>query len=258
MKPRTKRILKIVAAVVVSLVVLLSIPFVSAFIGISDIEDGKELAPAIHVVKDGYTSVAMIDLEGGKVALVDAGNDAAGASILAALTKKGLDAGAVTAVLLTHGHPDHIAACHLFPNAKIYALATEQPLVEGTGAAKSPIGKLMGAKPTGVKVTDPVKDGDTITLGNKAIRVFAVPGHTAGSAAYLADGVLFVGDSGTGEKGGKLRGAPWVFSDDQPQNIASMRALGERLRAEGTPVRFVVPAHSGVAEGVTALLEIGK
>lgn len=257
MKPRTRRILKIVAVVVLLLVAVPAVPLASAFIGISKVEDGKELAPGARVVKDGYTSLSMLDVGDGKVALIDAGDDKTGKSILAALAKKGLDAQAVTAILLTHGHPDHTAACPLFPNAKIYALAAEVPLIEGTAGAKSPLSKVMSAKPTGIHVTNPVADGDTITLGATKIRVFAVPGHTAGSAAYLADGALYLGDSAAAETSGKVRGAPWLFSDDQAQNVASLHALGERLRPEAATIKYLVPAHSGVLEGLSPLLEMG-
>ncbi len=257
MKPRLKRALKIVGGVLLLLVVLAAIPIVGAFWGTSDIHDGKELSPALRVVKDGYTSASVLDVGGGKVALIDAGNDAAGKALLAELTRRGAGPDAVVAVLLTHGHPDHTAGCRLFPAAKIYALKAEVPLVEGRVAPPSPIGKLMGAKPTGITVSDPVSDGDTITLGNKQIRVFAVPGHTAGSAAYLVDGALFVGDSATGATDGKLLAAPWLFSDDQATNIASLRALGERLRPEAAAVKFIVPAHSDVLEGLTPLLAFG-
>ncbi len=51
---------------------------------------------------------------------------AAGAisAILAALGRRGLAASSVSAISLTHGHGDHVAGCRLFPDAKIYALAT--------------------------------------------------------------------------------------------------------------------------------------
>ena len=90
MKPRLKRALKIVGGVLLLLVVLAAIPIVGAFWGTSDIHDGKELSPALRVVKDGYTSASVLDVGGGKVALIDAGNDAAGKALLAELTPSAL------------------------------------------------------------------------------------------------------------------------------------------------------------------------
>ena len=39
-----------------------------------------------------------------------------------------------------------------------------------------------------------VSGGDTVELAGIAFRVYDVPGHTAGSVAFAADGVAFVGD----------------------------------------------------------------
>lgn len=256
MKPRVKRALKIIGAV---LVVLIAIPLIAigaTFAGVSDIEDGRELAGVVRIVKDGYVLASVVDLGDGKLALVDAGNDKEGKALLAELKRRGATPESVEAILLTHGHQDHTAGCHLFPKAKVYALAAEVPLVEGTAAAKGPLPRMMGAKPTGIHVERGLTDGETLALGSRSVRVFAAPGHTAGSAAFLIEGVLFLGDSATGEKSGKLRGAPWIFSDDQAQNIASMRGLGEKLKAEGAAVKYLVPAHSDALEGLGPLVAI--
>jgi glyoxylase-like metal-dependent hydrolase (beta-lactamase superfamily II) len=254
MKPGLKRALKIVAAL---LLVVIGVPvalIASAFIGTSAIVDGAEPDPAVRVVKDGIVDIGVIDLGGGKVALIDAGNDARGTAILAELSRRKLGPEAVEAVLLTHGHPDHFASCHLFPTASVYALAADVALAEGREGSKSPLGKFMSPKPTGIKVARGLTDGETLTLRNTKIEVFAVPGHTAGSAAYLVDGVLFLGDSAGASKDGKILGAPWAFSEDSAQNHASLHALGERLRPRASEIKALVPAHSGVLHGLDPLL----
>jgi hydroxyacylglutathione hydrolase len=257
MKPGLKRVLKIAALV---LLVLIGAPVAlvaSAFIGRSAIEDGKELGSTVRLVKDGFVTVGVIDLGGGKVALVDAGNDAEGKAVLAELHRRGLGPEAVEAVLLTHGHSDHIAGCHLFPSASIYALAADVALAEGREGGKGMITKLMPFKPTGVKITRGLADGETLALGSRSVRVFAIPGHTAGSAAYLVDGVLFLGDSAGSNNDGKILPAPWQFSDDGAQNRASLKALAARLQPEAATVKFLVPAHSGVLQGLGPLLAFG-
>ncbi len=93
----------------------------------------------VRIVKDGYVDLGVIDLGDGKVALVDAGNDPEGKAILAELSRRKLGPEAVEAVLLTHGHPDHIAGCHLFPKASIYALAGDVALAEGREGSKGPV-----------------------------------------------------------------------------------------------------------------------
>jgi glyoxylase-like metal-dependent hydrolase (beta-lactamase superfamily II) len=253
MKPGLKRGLKI-AAVVLLLVVGTPVALIgSAFVGTSPIQDGFELE-GVRVVKDGFVSFGVVDLGGGKVALIDAGNDREGKAIKAELARRNLGPEAVQAVLLTHGHGDHLAGCGLFPSAPVYALAADVALAEGREGGKGPLPKLMGARQTGIKIARALTDGETVTLGSRSIRVFSIPGHTAGSAAYLVDGVLFLGDSAGSSKDGKVRPAPWAFSDDSAQNRASLRSLGERLKPEAAGVKALVPAHSGVLRGLDPLL----
>jgi glyoxylase-like metal-dependent hydrolase (beta-lactamase superfamily II) len=112
----------------------------------------------------------------------------------------------------------------------------------------------MGKQPGVKKVTRALGDGETLTLGDRTVRVFAVPGHTAGSAAYLVDGALFLGDSAGATSDGKIKGAPFFFSDSTSQNHASLRALAERLRPVEGEVKVLVPAHTGTLAGLGPLL----
>ena len=96
-------------------------------------------------------------------------------------------------------------------------------------------------------------------LGQISVRVFAIPGHTAGSAAYLVNGVLFLGDAADATSNGGLRGAPWLFSDDQAQDRASLVALPQRLSQEGADVKAIAFAHSGVlANGLAPLMAFAQ
>jgi glyoxylase-like metal-dependent hydrolase (beta-lactamase superfamily II) len=76
--------------------------------------------------------------------------------------------------------------------------------------------------------------------------VLAVPGHTPGSAAYLAGGCLFVGDSANITSTGEVVAAPWPFTDDSPRNREAVKALAGKLHADTDQVVAIVPAHSGV------------
>src|SRR5580693_2086935 len=136
MTPGVKRGLKIVALVLLLLVAVPAGFIGSAFVGTSAIQDGRELEGGVRLVKDGFVTIGVIDLGGGKVALVDAGNDPEGKAVLAELKRRNLGPDAVTAVLLTHGHTDHLAGCHLFPAASIYALGPDVGLAEGREAGK--------------------------------------------------------------------------------------------------------------------------
>jgi glyoxylase-like metal-dependent hydrolase (beta-lactamase superfamily II) len=133
------------------------------------------------------------------------------------------------------------------------ALEAEVPLVEGRVGARGPLPRMFPVSATGIAVSRALHDGDVVTVGSTPVRVYAVPGHTAGSAAYVAGGVLFLGDSADVASDGTLKGAPWIFSDSQAENRAALARLEQKLVADGVMVTAIVPAHSGAAEGLAPL-----
>ena len=240
-----KRILKIVAFVIVLLVLVAIGTVASAFVGRQPITDGFEIN-GIRIVKDGIVSVAVVPIGTGEVALIDAGNDKTGKPILAELARRQLGPDAVKFILLTHGHPDHTAAIKVFPNARVMALGPDVALIEGLVGAHGPLTRFMPVSPTDVKVNHAFMDGETFMLNQVPVRVFGVPGHTAGSAAYLIDGVLFIGDAADTSSDGTMKQSPWIFSDSQAQDRASLVRLDQRLLKDGSDVQAIVFAHSGV------------
>ena len=240
-----KRILKIVGLIVALIVVAIVALLGATFMGRQSITDGAD-ANGIRIVKDGIVSVAVVPVSESEVALVDAGNDKSATAILAELSRRHLGPDAVTTILITHGHPDHTGGVAMFPKAQVVSLETEKALVEGRAGAKGPLTRLFPVRPTGITVTKTVADGETLMLGPHRVRVFAVPGHTEGSAAYLVDDVLFMGDAADTKSDGTVIGSPWVFSDSQPQDRASLIALDERLARDNVPVKIIAFAHSGL------------
>lgn len=252
-----KRILKIVGLLVLVLVVSIGVLLAVTFMGRKAIVDGQEIGGA-RIVQDGYGSMAVIPIDERQVALVDAGEDLEGQAVLAELKRRGLGPEAVSTIFLTHGHPDHIGAIRLFPNAQVMALEGEVPLVEGRAGSRGPVTQLFPVRPTGVKVSRALRAGEVVNLGSTPVRVYAVPGHTAGSAAYLVGGVLFVGDSADVTSEGALQGAPWIFTDSQTDNRASLTNLEQQLVADGAKVTAIVPAHSGAVDGGAALTAFAR
>src|SRR5438128_2166990 len=123
-----KRALKIAALVVI--VIIVAVPIASALLGRKSPDDGVEVN-GIRIVKDGIVTVGVVPISDNTVALIDAGNDKAGAAIMAELSRRKLTPDAVTAIFITHGHPDHTAAIVKFPKAEVISLEREAPLVEG-------------------------------------------------------------------------------------------------------------------------------
>jgi glyoxylase-like metal-dependent hydrolase (beta-lactamase superfamily II) len=244
-----KRALKIAGIV---LAVILAIPvlaLVLTFAGNPSIPDGKELPGGARLVKDGYVAAFVLPLGDGNVALVDCGNDAEGKAVLAELDRQKLAREAVKAIFLTHGHQDHVKACHLFSAAQVFAMESEREVLEGRAKFKGPMTRLFPAKDTGVRVTRPIADGETVTIGTLQVTAFAVPGHTPGSAGYLAGGVLYLGDSADAKKDGTMVGSKWLFSDSSAQNRASLVALAARLTPRAQEVKMLAFAHTGVLDG---------
>lgn len=97
-----------------------------------------------------------------------------------ALTEEGLT---VEAILLTHGHFDHIMGIHDLvekSGAKVYALAAEEELCKDEKLnASSQIRRPYTVEPDVL-----LNDGDSINIVGIDIKVVATPGHTKGSCCY--------------------------------------------------------------------------
>lgn len=223
----------------------------SAFAGNAPLDPNPPYGSEVTLIHDGYVACFLVDLGQGVTVMVDACQNPD--TVTAALSARGLVAADIDRVLLTHSHGDHIGGLAALPGVAVYAPAAEAPYLDGRQAHEGPLPGLAGATDSGVRLAGTLDDGAQIALGGSVIEVFHVPGHTAGSAAYLAHGVLLLGDNAAIKSGDRLVGAPWVFSADNEQNEAALRGLAARLAARPGAVTWLQPAHTGPSQGVAAL-----
>ena len=118
----------------------------------------------------------------------------------------------IAAILLTHGHFDHIGAVrelctHEQHNAECKMqnaeLKSEEPRIIiheldapmlSDPALNASMG-LMGQQITAPEATDLVREGDELDLAGLKVKVLHTPGHTPGSVCYEIEGELFTGDT---------------------------------------------------------------
>ncbi len=106
------------------------------------------------------------------------------------------------AVLLTHGHYDHVGAVpylrEQFPDIRIICGKEEQPLMRGEIPGTGPASPFPKRSADAAAAVDHwTEDGEILHLAGTDFRVLATPGHTAGSVCYFNEenGLLFSGDT---------------------------------------------------------------
>jgi glyoxylase-like metal-dependent hydrolase (beta-lactamase superfamily II) len=252
-----KKVLKIAGITVAVLVLVVAILGYSLISGLQRPGNGPSLGSGIEPIP-GYSSVYALDAGNGQWALIDAGSDKSGAAIMATLQAQHASADNVVAIFITHAHADHDAAISAFPKATVYAMKREVPIAAGQEPFNGPIFKLFGGRNTNpFTVTHPLDDGEKVRVGTMEVTAYAVPGHTPGSAAYLANGVLFTGDELQIKSNQQVIGPSVVFSTDRAQGEASLKHLAQELRASGAEVNFIATAHTGTLGGLQNLLAFG-
>ena len=141
--------------------------------------------------------------------MVDTGVDGSAGDIEEALDELGLGWWAVTHVVLTHHHPDHVGGLPEVASAtdaRVYAGADD--IVSVTGASD----------------ITPLEDGDEIA----GLRVIATPGHTPGHISVLepTTRVLVAGDALVGRADGSgVSGPDPAYTQDMETAQASVRTL---------------------------------
>jgi len=151
--------------------------------------------------------------------LVDAGISSMAKGILK--TIKGLDAGPLQRILLTHGHSDHVGAIKGILGEKevpVFAHSIEIPYMEG----ELP---YPGRKKAAVSVSKHLAQALPMTEQG-GLTPYLTPGHSPGHVVYYheKDGVLLAGDLFT-SKNGKLKRPMPMFTANMDEAIKSSELL---------------------------------
>ncbi len=99
------------------------------------------------------------------------------------------------AVLLTHGHFDHIHGVKRLQDRGVKVIAPEKEK-ELLGDEEMNLSKRF-KRPVTVIPDETVKDGDVLKLAGEDIKVIETPGHTSGSVCFEIEdkNVIFTGDT---------------------------------------------------------------
>ena len=114
-----------------------------------------------------------------------------------AITSAVADEGAVIdAVVLTHGHFDHIVSIDTMRDAlgvKVYIHENDAEML--TDGSKNAFLTFFGRDRAYRPADKTLKDGDLLTLGGSEIKVIHTPGHSKGSICLLGDEFIVTGDT---------------------------------------------------------------
>jgi hydroxyacylglutathione hydrolase len=219
-----------------------------------------EPAPGAAVALSGGPNTSMVYLARAQNRLIaiDLGWWGAERSVRRALAQLGATPDDVTDVFLTHSHRDHVGAWRLVRHTRFHLAAAEGATFAGErhhrGWIPAMVERLRRSEMPRRGEVDvrPFSRDTAVVFGRDTLYAFAVPGHTAGSTAYLFRGILFVGDAATYTRWGGFGPARRGYSDDAQVAARNLDALWARLPV--TAVRLVCTAHAKCAAMTPRLL----
>jgi glyoxylase-like metal-dependent hydrolase (beta-lactamase superfamily II) len=146
----------------------------------------SEVRPGLHMIRDFDDTKMYLMIGSERALLVDAG---LGTGDLRGLVE-GLIGELPLDVVITHGHPDHIAAMGQFQDHySVYMNHRDLPMVQS-------FVERMGYR-IDLEQIDDLREGAVFDLGDQRLRVYEVPGHSPGHTVLFdeASGVLIASDA---------------------------------------------------------------
>lgn len=229
---------------------------------------GAEVASGVYGFGSKRVNWYVVEADDG-VTVVDAGVPGHWDQLVAGLDELGHALGDVCALVLTHGHPDHVGFAERLRGAAdvpVYVHDADAALVRGEGGESPDASALLnlwrpavlgllvelarggGLSIPPVEAVETVGDGETLAVPGTPT-VIHVPGHSAGSCAVHLDDreVLFCGDAlATLDIKTGHRGDPRLMS---LFNADAERAADSLDRLEGLGTVTLLPGHGSPWRG---------
>lgn len=229
-------------------------------------EISTEVADGVRRIADGAVNYYLVERDDG-VILIDTGWPRSWRNTVRALEEIGRSPADISAVLLTHGHPDHLGAAEEArkeTSAPVMAYRSEVPRVKGESSNASPLKMVPSLIPKLYKPTalgfvgeatvkgflfptwvEEVESFDEGTLAgvSEPIDVVLTPGHTSGHVSFnLRDrGVLVAGDALVTRD--PLTGAPGPRVPDDALNENPSQARESLEAIASTDSEILVCGH---------------
>jgi glyoxylase-like metal-dependent hydrolase (beta-lactamase superfamily II) len=242
-----------------------------------DADGTREVAPGVIRVTRAHTNSYLIVGDDG-VALVDAGVPGAWRLLVTAMGRLGIEPRELTALLLTHGHFDHVGTARRLRAAGVpvwvhagdrrlarhpYRYRHEQPRIRYPFAYPRAIPVLwsmtlagaLGVR--GVEASQLIQPGQPLAVPGAPLAI-ATPGHTAGHVAlHLPErDVLLTGDALVTLDPYTGRTGPRIVADAATANHAEALASLDLLAATGAGT--VLPGHGLPARSIESAVETAK